>query len=899
MINKLFLFGVLFVSLFINFVISPKVFSLMTDGCDSCPPICSFNCNELLQNRSTTVGDIDWFNITFPLTCNITIQVKPNETAGGYNLTAIWDSQSCSSSNNCYQSATGTSITCQNTSLFPGTYYFKVGHFADAASYYNLSLNCGVRCDSCPPDDGCTVGCNNKLFNLSNPVKNIDWMKFSIPSNRNIFIEARPSTGGWYNLTLYQDPLSCSGFSQYRGGALNTIVSITNNSLPPGTYYLKVGHFLGSSTYDFNLTCSKVAENNPCLTGDDCQSNVCINGLCRSCNQDNEQCSIGVQNGLCVLNSSNYNFTYNGWNFLVGDRETNPSDVALNGTHFWIVGHAQDTVYRYSASGNFEASEFYVGSQEGNPEGIEFNGTHFWIVGYAQDTIYRYNRTGNYDSSWSCNVAGQETHPNAVRYNGSHFWVTGSDSDAVHRYVETSTSCTYQATEFSTGGVGEAAPDGLVYEDNHFYMEGVIKKIVFRYTNGNYDWWNFSVNPPSPLPYGLDFDRLYFYVVDYTSADNNDRVYRFDPPKDCDSDEVCYDGSNYTADCSTCNDNDACDSDVDSLGYSRDGSCQGSTCCLFTAACDLDSPDCDVTDSCISASGGWRDYNDNSLWDTSTNEDCTSSCTCSQTYTTGDNDLLQTSCTNCVGAGRWNMGGDVSNCCSDDSNEYPLNSNYHSSIENPPASSDACCNLNNKCVHNNLCYANAATTDVNGDGDLDYCNSGTWLDCIDSSQCNAVETCQSNDCVVSNYLIIQSTILSYWDPFQTKWIEATPDVTPLEGSNRTMNVTVNVQNSTTINSCTVRIFNATGSYLNPTMSFTGTIRNIGSQIQCNCTWNMEYWRNPGQWNVSVNMTLSTGISNFTSKNFTYIKLVSLDINVTGKMDCGTWYPGERVNSINS
>jgi len=246
-------------------VISPRVSSLIIDGCDSCPPICSIDCNELLSGRSTVPGDIDWFNYTFPLTCNITIQVKPNSTLGGYNLTAIWDSSSCSGYN-CSVSGTGSVISCPNASLSPGTYYFKVGHRLDATSSYNMSLSCGVRCDSCPPDDGCIVDSNKTLMNLSNPVNDVDWVKFTIPSYRSVTIGVNPSTGGWYNLTLYQDSMSCSGFSQYRGGALSTPVSITNSSLPPGTYYLKIGHVLGAtSTYNLNLSSADVIVRKPMI----------------------------------------------------------------------------------------------------------------------------------------------------------------------------------------------------------------------------------------------------------------------------------------------------------------------------------------------------------------------------------------------------------------------------------------------------------------------------------------------------------------------------------------------------------------------------------------------------------------------------------------------------------
>jgi len=205
----------------------------------------------------------------------------------------------------------------------------------------------------------------------------------------------------------------------------------------------------------------------------------------------------------------------------------------------------------------------------------------------------------------------------------------------------------------------------------------------------------------------------------------------------------------------------------------------------------------------------------------------------------------------------------------------------------------ACCLASNDCVDDGQCTDTTQRKDADADGDQDYCNAGTWVDCMNSGDCQSGQTCQSNDCVSANYLTVESTILSFLD--QGKWIESV-NVPPIAGGNRQMNVTVIVKNSTTINTCSIRIFNSSGSYSNPTIGpLSGTFRTVGSQIQCYRLWDMEYWRNSGQWNVSV--SLSDTVSNFTSKNFTYASLVSLDINVSTIDFSG--YPGDRVNSINS
>jgi parallel beta-helix repeat protein len=151
----------------------------------------------------------------------------------------------------------------------------------------------------------------------------------------------------------------------------------------------------------------------------------------------------------------------------------------------------------------------------------------------------------------------------------------------------------------------------------------------------------------------------------------------------------------------------------------------------------------------------------------------------------------------------------------------------------------------------------------------------------------------------SGYLTIEP-ILSYWDTSQGKWFTSDPlYVDPISGGNRQMNVTVNFKNSTTVNTCLITIFNSTMSYSNPTKSIPGTIWKLGSQMQCYGLWYMEYWMNPDKWNVSVNLSDSISISNFTSKNFTYNELYAWNDNITTNNINWAGLPGQKVNSSNA
>ncbi|MFH1236870.1 MAG: hypothetical protein V1648_00495 [Candidatus Aenigmatarchaeota archaeon] len=92
-------------------------------------------------------------------------------------------------------------------------------------------------------------------------------------------------------------------------------------------------------------------------------------------------------------------------------------------------------------------------------------------------------------------------------------------------------------------------------------------------------------------------------------------------------------------------------------------------------------------------------------------------------------------------------------CCGDDASE---NYNYFSagaSLDNGKASNASdyrCCSASTDCVLNGVCYATGSSpSDVDGDGDTDYCSSGTWQDCNADLHCS-LGSCVSNDCITES-----------------------------------------------------------------------------------------------------------------------------------------------------
>lgn len=100
----------------------------------------------------------------------------------------------------------------------------------------------------------------------------------------------------------------------------------------------------------------------------------------------------------------------------------------------------------------------------------------------------------------------------------------------------------------------------------------------------------------------------------------------------------------------------------------------------------------------------------------------------------------------------WNLGGETSaTTCCEDGSENRRTRVADGSMDNgysTDSSDDACCLAASDCADTSTCYDDAdVSNDIDGDGDNDYCSSGTWYDCNTESECPEGYTCSGNDCV--------------------------------------------------------------------------------------------------------------------------------------------------------
>ncbi|MBN2094955.1 MAG: hypothetical protein JW727_02810 [Candidatus Aenigmarchaeota archaeon] len=211
----------------------------------------------------------------------------------------------------------------------------------------------------------------------------------------------------------------------------------------------------------------------------------------------------------------------------------------------------------------------------------------------------------------------------------------------------------------------------------------------------------------------------------------------------------CYDGSGY--DCKVnCThrayvcDNQTWNSTCRIVMYDRRGYCNDSTALEST----IDMTSCtnwDNPEACLQV-GTLPNY----FYAWAHHQDQGSSTSLYMNTTDNMNgDTCQGHCECKAGQSRWAIGGETAstNCCGDDASEYRIVSNYGTGMDGSPDNTDACCTASNKCVDNGSCYSSTASFDADGDGDTDYCNAGTWVDCNSAANCPSGMTCSSNNCV--------------------------------------------------------------------------------------------------------------------------------------------------------
>lgn len=145
--------------------------------------------------------------------------------------------------------------------------------------------------------------------------------------------------------------------------------------------------------------------------------------------------------------------SYDSVSFSVATQETNPIEAVFksDGTKLYVVGWDGDAVFQYGlttaydiSTASYDSVSFSFASQDTVAGSIYFkpDGTKFYILGAANDTVFQYSMTTAWDvstasyDSVSFSFSSQETNPYGLLFNsdGTKMFVTGNTSDATFQY---------------------------------------------------------------------------------------------------------------------------------------------------------------------------------------------------------------------------------------------------------------------------------------------------------------------------------------------------------------------------------------------------------------------------------------------------------------------------------
>jgi sugar lactone lactonase YvrE len=267
--------------------------------------------------------------------------------------------------------------------------------------------------------------------------------------------------------------------------------------------------------------------------------------------------------------------SYDSVSFSVAGQDTIPFGLFFkdDGTKFYIVGTANDTVFQYSCSTAWDVSTASYDSKlcrvqfDGTPAGITFkdDGTKLYVIGNSTSRVYEFTLSTAWDISTNNQagsgfyIGGQEGTSTDVQFkdDGTKFYIIGTTNDTIYQYSCSTawdvSTASYDSKSFSVAGQ-DTNPQGLFFKDDgtKFYIVGSTNDTIYQYScstawdisTASYDSKSFSVATQDNAPTGIFFkdDGTKFYIVGNT----NDTVYQYSCSTAWDVSTASYDSKSFS-----------------------------------------------------------------------------------------------------------------------------------------------------------------------------------------------------------------------------------------------------------------------------------------------------------------------------------------------------------------
>ena len=160
------------------------------------------------------------------------------------------------------------------------------------------------------------------------------------------------------------------------------------------------------------------------------------------------EAAIGATEGYAVETATN---TGTSFSFTSFSPSCYGFRIGSNGTKIYSLSSQNDSVHQSTmttawdiSTASYDSVSFSVASQELTPVSIDFksDGTEFYVVGVASDTVYQYSLSTAWDlssasySSKSFSISSQELNPYALRFSsdGTKMYVLGLSNQRIFEY---------------------------------------------------------------------------------------------------------------------------------------------------------------------------------------------------------------------------------------------------------------------------------------------------------------------------------------------------------------------------------------------------------------------------------------------------------------------------------
>jgi len=247
--------------------------------------------------------------------------------------------------------------------------------------------------------------------------------------------------------------------------------------------------------------------------------------------------------------------SYDSKSFSVATQEISPSGIAFktDGTKMYILGRDNPTtrlggiINQYSLStawdvstASYDSVNFDSYSQDSSPYSlyITSDGTTFYTMGNATDTVYQYSMSTAWDmstasySSKSFTVSSQATNPRGLVLNptGTKLYVSDTASDAIYQYTLSTafdvSTASYDSVSFSVASE-DLNPYNMIFNSTgtRLVLLGISNDSLFQYSlstaydlsTASYDGVSFSLLSESTAFYSITFkpDGTKLYGIEY------------------------------------------------------------------------------------------------------------------------------------------------------------------------------------------------------------------------------------------------------------------------------------------------------------------------------------------------------------------------------------------------